>query len=108
MDALKVGFPLYKGFDSLDVLGPFQTFTFAGMDCYLVAQESSSVESVEGVHIPPRTTFKDCPPLDVLFVPGGATPVDILLKGPQSCQAAMSRPKIREYFSELCTHARCS
>jgi len=37
--AMKVGFPLYDGFDSLDVLGPFQTFTFAGMDCYLVAPQ---------------------------------------------------------------------
>jgi hypothetical protein len=33
MCALAVGIPLYDGFDSLDVLGPFQTFTFAQMKC---------------------------------------------------------------------------
>jgi cyclohexyl-isocyanide hydratase len=81
MDALKVGIPLYKGFDSLDVLGPLQTFTFAGMDCYLAAQTLDPVTSFEGVSIVPRTTFNDCPPLDVLFVPGGSTPVDVLKKG---------------------------
>jgi cyclohexyl-isocyanide hydratase len=81
MDALKVGFPLYEGFDSLDVLGPLQTFTFAGMDCYLVAETPAPVKSFEGVFIVPGTTFEDCPPLDVLCVPGGATPVQVLLKG---------------------------
>jgi cyclohexyl-isocyanide hydratase len=80
-DALKVGIPLYPGFDSLDVLGPFQTFTFAGMDRYLVAANQSLVTSFEGVSIQPRVTFDDCPQLDVLFVPGASDPVQVLLKG---------------------------
>jgi len=80
-DALKVGFPLYAGFDSLDVLGPYQTFTFAGMDRFLLAQTCGPVTSFEGVALQPRATFTDCPQLDVLFVPGGSTPVEILLQG---------------------------
>jgi cyclohexyl-isocyanide hydratase len=80
--ALKVGIPLYSGFDSLDVFGPYQTFTFAGMDRYLVAADSTPVESFEGVRLSPRSTFACCPQLDVLFVPGGADPVSaVLLKG---------------------------
>ncbi len=31
MVGLKVGITLYEGLDSLDVTGPFQTFTFAEM-----------------------------------------------------------------------------
>jgi transcriptional regulator GlxA family with amidase domain len=80
--ALKVGIPLYDGFDSLDVLGPFQTFTFAGMDRYLVAVDDNLVTSFEGVPIKPSVTFDKCPQLDVLFVPGGDDPVgEVLLKG---------------------------
>jgi transcriptional regulator GlxA family with amidase domain len=79
--ALKVGIPLYPGFDSLDVLGPFQTFTFAGMDRYLVAANHSLVTSFEGVSIQPRATFDECPQLDVLFVPGASDPVQVLLEG---------------------------
>lgn len=79
--ALKVGIPLYPGFDSLDVLGPFQTFTFAGMDRYLVAANTRLVTSFEGVSIKPRSTFADCPQLDVLFVPGASDPVKVLLAG---------------------------
>jgi transcriptional regulator GlxA family with amidase domain len=78
---LKVGIPLYNGFDSLDVLGPFQTFTFAGMDRYLVAASDNLVTSFETVSIKPRATFDNCPQLDVLFVPGGADPVEVLLAG---------------------------
>jgi transcriptional regulator GlxA family with amidase domain len=58
----KVGFPLYKNFDSLDVLGPLQTFTWAGMDRHLVAPSLEAVTSFEGVSIVPDTTFQDCPP----------------------------------------------
>ncbi|HTW81570.1 MAG TPA: DJ-1/PfpI family protein [Terracidiphilus sp.] len=81
MAALKVGFPLYDTFDSLDVAGPFQTFTFAGMDRYLIGPTCESVESFEGFVLKPRATFADCPQLDVLFVPGGADPVSVLQKG---------------------------
>lgn len=81
MPALKVGIPIYPTFDSLDVLGPFQTFTFAGLDRYLVAATCDAVESFEGVHILPDKTFDNCPRLDVLLVPGSSDPVSVLKAG---------------------------
>jgi cyclohexyl-isocyanide hydratase len=93
MSALKVGIPLYTNFDSLDVIGPYQTFTYAGMDLYLVAATHDLVTSFEGVSILPRATFTEqppsdkypqidvCPQLDMLFVPGGSDPVSVLEVG---------------------------
>jgi len=85
MAALKVGIPLYEGFDSLDVTGPFQTFTFAEMECHLIGPGDTSgplpVTSFEGIRILPDTTFESCPQLDVLFVPGGSNPVEVLTVG---------------------------
>jgi len=78
---LKVGFPLYPGFDSLDVAGPLQTFTFAGMDIWLLSETGAMTSSFEGVPIMPRSSFEACPQLDVLFVPGGADPVSVLQQG---------------------------
>lgn len=78
---LKVGFPLYEGFDSLDVAGPFQTFTFAGMDLYLLGPSCDAVTSFEGIAFTPRATFDDCAQLDLLFVPGGADPIAVLKQG---------------------------
>jgi len=82
---LKVGFPLYEGFDSLDVIGPFQTFTFAGMDLYLLGPTKSAITSFEGIALTPRATFDACPQLDLLFVPGGSDPVAVLQQGHLGC-----------------------
>lgn len=83
--ALKVGIPLYEGFDSLDVTGPFQTFTFAEMECHLIGPGDASgpvaVNSFEGIRVTPDKTFENCPQLDVLFVPGGSNPVAVLNAG---------------------------
>lgn len=71
---LVVGIPLYAGFDSLDVLGPFQVFTILGsrfVEPCLVAETKQAVTSFEGVSIVPDYTFDDCPRLDVPYVPGG-------------------------------------
>jgi putative intracellular protease/amidase len=112
---MNVEIPLYPDFDSLDVLwfpfiqvalalnegrnvvvvvwasalpiclGPFQTFTFAGMDRYLVAAGAKPVTSFEGVTIQPHKSFQDCPQLDVLFVPGGCNPVTVRQVGHPGC-----------------------
>lgn len=83
--ALSVGIPLYEGFDSLDVIGPFQTFTFAGMERHLIGAGDASgavaVTSFEGITLTPDKTFENCPLLDVVFVPGGADPVAVLTAG---------------------------
>jgi transcriptional regulator GlxA family with amidase domain len=70
---LRIGIPLYPNFDSLDVLGPFQTFTMQSesMDTKLLAPTLKPVRSYEGVEITPHATFDATDSLDVLFVPGG-------------------------------------
>jgi cyclohexyl-isocyanide hydratase len=81
MPPLKVGIPLYENFDPLDVVGPFQTFSFAGMDCYLLGPSLEVMPSDEGIPLMPRATFKSCPQLDVIFVPGGSNTEIVLAKG---------------------------
>jgi len=71
-----IGFPLYPGFDSLDVLGPFQVFTFLGVNPVLLSMDSHPVTSFEGVTIKAHKTFKDVDQdklkLDAFFVPGAS------------------------------------
>ena len=76
-----IGIPLYSNFDSLDVLGPFQTFSMAGsLDPKLLAPTKALVRSWEGVEIKPHATFDETKSLDVLFVPGGVKLEDVLGK----------------------------
>ncbi len=75
-----VGIPLYPNFDSLDVLGPFQTFimTSGRLTPRLLALSKDPVRSYEGVEIKPHDTFDKTESLDVLFVPGGLLLEDLL------------------------------
>jgi len=78
-----IGIPLYPNFDSLDVLGPFQTFTMAAdrLEPKLLAVSKAPVRSFEGVEITPHATFDETKALDVLFVPGGIKLEDVLQAG---------------------------
>jgi cyclohexyl-isocyanide hydratase len=85
---INLGIPLYPTFDSLDVLGPLQVFSYApNISVSLIAATLDAVTSLEGVRILPDLTF-DCfadpesANLDVLFVPGGADIVSPLQQGP--------------------------
>jgi cyclohexyl-isocyanide hydratase len=80
--SIRIGFPLYETFDSLDVLGPYQAFTYSQLAPVLIARSSSAVTSLEGVGILPSTTFGECGQLDVLFVPGGSDFTQVLNLGP--------------------------
>ncbi len=101
MAKLKVGVPLYPNFDSLDVCGPYQTFTYANMDCFIIGPDTTNVvTSFEGVSIRPNQAFDGCPQMDVLFVPGGSNPVeDVILKG---------QPGNNSYLDFLAKQAKCA
>ncbi len=79
-----IGFPLYPNFDSLDVMGPFQVFTFLGVNPILLAAENT-VTSFEGITLTLKNTFDDVYmgemddvnkskiKLDAFFVPGASS-----------------------------------
>jgi len=107
---LKVGIPLYPTFDSLDVLGPYQVFTYApNLDLHLVAAENGAVTSLEGVQILPQFTFASCPQLDVLLVPGAADLIAPLRAGPLGQNAFLdflaAQAKHAKLVCTVCTGA---
>ena len=77
---IKIGIPLYPKFDSLDVMGPYQVFTYApNLELHLVAATLNIVTSLEGVRVMPELSFDQCPKLDVLLVPVASDLVSPLL-----------------------------
>lgn len=83
-ETFNIGIALYPGFDALDVIGPFEVFTWMS---YVWSERRVRVMLVgaadpqtgkpapssafSGMTVIPQQTFDDCPQLDVLFVPGG-------------------------------------
>jgi transcriptional regulator GlxA family with amidase domain len=81
-----IGMPLYEGFDSLDIIGPYEAFFWMGnywkerqVERYLVGPaceddptKPKTLTASNGLQIVPQKTFNDPDlRLDLVFVPGG-------------------------------------
>jgi cyclohexyl-isocyanide hydratase len=67
-----VGLLLFPRLTQLDMTGPFEVFNRApGAEVHLIWKTRDPVASDTGLAMMPTATFDDCPPLDVICVPGG-------------------------------------
>jgi cyclohexyl-isocyanide hydratase len=63
---------LYPKLTQLDLTGPFEVFTrIKGVKIHLAWKTLEPVTDSGGLRLLPTTRFEDCPPADLLFVPGG-------------------------------------
>jgi transcriptional regulator GlxA family with amidase domain len=69
---------IFDEVEVLDFCGPFEVFGVAGrsddprpFNVYTVAQSAGPVLARNGLSINPAYTLADCPPPDILLVPGG-------------------------------------
>ncbi|WP_367393018.1 DJ-1/PfpI family protein [Lewinella sp. LCG006] len=73
---INIGVPIYEAVDSLDTMGAFQVFYLldggTNIRPFLITEDGAPITSLEGVTITPKYSFANCPPLDVIFVPGAA------------------------------------
>jgi transcriptional regulator GlxA family with amidase domain len=69
----RLGVVLYPEFELLDVFGPLEMFgNLPGViDVTLVAQHKGAVASAQGPAVVAEYGLSDCPPLDLIMVPGG-------------------------------------
>lgn len=71
------GLLIFDGVEELDFVGPWEVFTASSMlrdqadTAVLVAERPDPVSCGKGMRVLPDHTLGDCPPLDVLLVPGG-------------------------------------
>jgi transcriptional regulator GlxA family with amidase domain len=69
----RLGALLFPGFELLDMFGPLEMFGNmpGAVDIVTVAQEKGPVRSAQGPSAVAECGFADCPPLDLLLIPGG-------------------------------------
>jgi transcriptional regulator GlxA family with amidase domain len=69
----RLGALFFPGFELLDIFGPLEMFgQFPGViDIAVVAEHKGAVKSAQGPEVMARYDFADCPPLDLLLIPGG-------------------------------------
>ena len=83
MDQKRVGILIFHDVEVLDFCGPFEVFSVTRLNeerrreepspfqVVLIAETKDPVVATGGLRVLPDYTLEDCPPLDILVVPGG-------------------------------------
>lgn len=76
---MQIGLLLFPKLTQLDLTGPFEVFArMPGATVHLIWKTMAPVTCDRGMNILPSITFADCPPLDVICVPGGPGQIDLM------------------------------
>lgn len=74
-----IGMLLFPRLTQLDLTGPYEVLVrLPDAAVHLVAHTLDPVKTDRGMMILPTVTFADCPPLDVVMVPGGPGQQDLM------------------------------
>jgi len=76
---LQIGMLLFPGLTQLDLTGPFEVLhRVPDTKVHLVWKDTQPVRADSGLTIVPTVSFADCPPLDIVFVPGGRGQIPLM------------------------------
>lgn len=76
--ARNVAILIFDEVEVLDFCGPFEVFAVTGarseekpFNVFTVAETTAAITARNGLSVNPKYAFADCPPADILVVPGG-------------------------------------
>jgi cyclohexyl-isocyanide hydratase len=100
---LHIGMLLYPGLTQLDLTGPFEVLhRIPDAQVHLAWKDKEPVRADSGLTLVPSTTLADCPPLDMVFVPGGAGQLP-LMTDPVVLGFLRERGRAARYVTSVCT-----
>jgi cyclohexyl-isocyanide hydratase len=77
--ALQIGMLLFPQITQLDLTGPFELLhRLPDSVTHLVWKDRAPIQAASGLRMLPTTTLEECPPLDILLVPGGPGTAEIM------------------------------
>ncbi|QTO42892.1 DJ-1/PfpI family protein [Burkholderia latens] len=102
---LHIGLLVFPGVQQLDLTGPHDVLaSLPDAAVHLVWKSRDTVASSSGLALEPTCTFDDCPPLDVICVPGGIGINDLLLDA-ATITFVQQRAASARYVTSVCTGA---
>lgn len=101
---LSFGFLVFPDVQQLDLTGPYEIVSVLDRpkQIHLIWRDRAPVRSTTGIDFTPTTTFVDCPPLDVICVPGGVG-VNRLLGDPEVLAFLRRQGETARYVTSVCT-----
>ncbi|OLF53014.1 isonitrile hydratase [Pseudomonas chlororaphis] len=100
---LQIGFLLFPNVQQLDLTGPYDVLAaLPDVQLHLVWKERGLLVSSSGLVLQATTGFAECPPLDVLCIPGGSG-VGPLMEDPQTLDFIRRQAAQARYVTSVCT-----
>jgi cyclohexyl-isocyanide hydratase len=100
---IHIGMLLYPGLTQLDLTAPFELMhRIPGAQVHLAWKDKEPVRADSGLAILPSATLEGCPPLDVVFVPGGAGQLP-LMTDQVVLGFLRDRARTARYVTSVCT-----
>src|SRR3954470_13660612 len=101
--SLTIGFLIFPRLTQLDFTGPFEVMSrLPGAAVRMVWKVAGPVRSDSGLTMLADTGFADCPPLDIVCVPGGPG-VAALMEDPEVLDFLRAQAKGARYVTSVCT-----
>src|ERR1700744_86224 len=102
---LQIGLVIFPKVTQLDFTGPLQVFSSVpGAEVHLIWKRVEPVPSDSVLTLTPTMTFADCPQLDVICVPGGAGPDD-MVNDEEMLDFLRRQAAGAKYVTSVCTGA---
>ncbi|HHM5702872.1 TPA: DJ-1/PfpI family protein [Pseudomonas aeruginosa] len=100
---LQIGLVLFPNLTQLDLTGPAEVFgRLPGAQVHLLWKDLDPVSADRGMRILPTTRYDECPPLDVICVPGGAGQIE-LMSDQQTLDFLRQAAKTCQLITSVCT-----
>ena len=102
---MTIGMLLFDNFTQLDLTGPYEVFgRLPNTRVLLVSENVEAIKCDLGMKILSDTTFDNCPPLDIIFVPGGPG-VSGAMENDKLISFLKKQALTAQYITSVCTGA---
>lgn len=106
MSLFNIGFVVFPYLTQLDFTGPLQVLSRLPQSAtYIVAKSAAPVPSDCGLGLMPTHTFANCPPLDLICVPGGSEGEAGIINERETIEFVRRQSGAAKYVTSVCTGA---
>jgi putative intracellular protease/amidase len=100
---LRAAILVFEGVQIIDYCGPFEVFGQARVQPFTVAKTTDPLTTAMGMKVVPSHSFADCPPAEVLIIPGGG--VDTVENDPEAIRWLRDRAERAQFVLSVCNGA---
>ena len=106
MPLFNIGFVIFPDLTQLDFTGPLQVlWRLPQSATHIVAKSAAPVASDCGLGLVPTHTFANCPPLDLICIPGGSEGVAGIINDRETIEFVRQQAGVAKYVTSVCTGA---